>query len=282
MAAALGPFLDGELSPDKVIEVEQHLTSCPGCTEWVRFHEAIRWSTRDAVTDVAIVSPAFEQRVRAALTEEKSRPPEVVAAPPLVSSELGRSLSWRSVAPLALAASVVLAIGAWNADKSPARTSSVTEKTASAASSQDPAAALESLIDALVDDHATPTPPAVTEPQLIGRFEPEVGVPVRVPGLHQYGARLEGGNVIVVRNQRAASLRYRLGGRRVTVYVYDASRVPIRAHLEPRVLRNTAVFVGRHRGYSIAAVEKRGVGHAVATDLDDNESAELVVASFRP
>ena len=34
-------------------------------------------------------------------------------------------------------------------------------------------------------------------------------------------------------------------------------------------------------GYSIAAIEKRGVGYALATDLDDSESAELVVASMR-
>jgi hypothetical protein len=78
---------------------------------------------------------------------------------------------------------------------------------------------------------------------------------------------------------RAASLRYRLGGHRVTLYVYDSSRFPLRATLEPRVVRNMPVYVGTRRGYSIAAVERRGLGWAVATDLTDRESAELAAAS---
>jgi len=44
------------------------------------------------------------------------------------------------------------------------------------------------------------------------------------------------------------------------------------------VVRNLPVYVGSRRGYSIAALEKRGVGYAVATDLDDRESAELVAS----
>jgi hypothetical protein len=50
--------------------------------------------------------------------------------------------------------------------------------------------------------------------------------------------------------------------------------------LEPRVIGNRAVFVGVHHGYSIAAVEQRGVGYVIATDLDDRESAEML-ASIR-
>ena len=53
---------------------------------------------------------------------------------------------------------------------------------------------------------------------------------------------------------------------------------PLRATLEPRVVRNLPVYVGSRRGYSIAALEKRGVGYAVATDLNDRESAELVAS----
>ena len=107
-------------------------------------------------------------------------------------------------------------------------------------------------------------------------------MPVKVPSLSQYGAEWEGGSVVSMAKQsrRAASLRYKLDGHRLTVYVYDASRFPLRATLEPRVVRNMPVYVGTRRGYSIAAAEKRGVGYAVATDLDDTESAEIVAISF--
>jgi anti-sigma factor RsiW len=118
----------------------------------------------------------------------------------------------------------------------------------------------------------------VTEPSLIERFEPRVGVPVRLPSLQAYGARWEGGSVVPVRNRHAASFRYRLDGHRVTLYVYDASHLPLRVRLEPRVVHNAPVFVGTRRGYSIAAVERRGVGYAVATDLEQKESAELVAS----
>jgi len=45
-------------------------------------------------------------------------------------------------------------------------------------------------------------------------------------------------------------------------------------------VRNESVYVGNRRGVSIAATEHRGVGYAVATDLNDDESAELVAAVY--
>ena len=54
---------------------------------------------------------------------------------------------------------------------------------------------------------------------------------------------------------------------------------PLRARLEPRVVRELPVYVGTRRGYSIAATEQRGVGYAAAGDLDDEETAELVAST---
>ena len=70
-----------------------------------------------------------------------------------------------------------------------------------------------------------------------------------------------------------------LGDHRITIYVYDSSQFPLRARLEPRVVGNVPVYVGTRRGYSIAATEHRGVGYALASDLPDPESAELVAAT---
>jgi anti-sigma factor RsiW len=141
-----------------------------------------------------------------------------------------------------------------------------------------PVVSVEQLLDELVDYHAAPPAPQITEASLVPDLEPEVGVPVHLPELAQYGARWEGGSVVPVRNQRAAVFRYRLSEHPVTIYVYNSGRVPLRGALEPRVVRDTAVHVGERRGYSIAALEQRGVGYAVATDLDGNESAELVAS----
>jgi hypothetical protein len=109
-------------------------------------------------------------------------------------------------------------------------------------------------------------------------MEPEVGVPVHAPSLNQFGARWEGAGVIPMRNQSAARFRYEVSNHPVTDYVYNAARVPLRAALEPMVVGGVPVHVGAHRGYSIAARERRGVGYAIATDLNDEESAELVAS----
>lgn len=280
----LESFVDGELSPERVLEIEQHLIECAECCERLRFSEAVRASTYRAVRTNADArpTPAFEARVRATLSAERAREELVEEGERerRAPASGGSRLSWRSIAPMAAAAGLVLALGASYGSNDETREQKRAAQAVASAPS-DPTATVEALIETLVREHASPAPPAVTDPgpRLIHTLEPEVGVPIRIPKLQQFGARWEGGTVVPVSNQRAASFRYRLGGHRVTVYVYNAERVPIRARLEPRVVRNMPVFVGTHRGYSIAAVERRGVGHAVATDLDDDESAELAVAA---
>ena len=137
-------------------------------------------------------------------------------------------------------------------------------------------------MDDFVMHHANPPLPEVVDEALVGRLEPEVGVPVRAPSLRQYGAEWEGGSTVWMNSphRRVATLRYNLGGHHVTVFMYDASRIALGASLEPRVVHNVPVYVGTRRGYSIAASEKRGMGYAVTSDLDGSESAELLAASF--
>jgi hypothetical protein len=232
----------------------------------------VQLSTRQAVQGAVQASPAFRKRVEAALAAERAREGSDPA------ERRGRILSWRTIVPMAAAAALTL-VWAATLDNPPAVPSPHQESKVSAG-----AATVEQLIDELVSYHANPPQPEVVEEELVPRFEPQVGVPVKAPSLQQYGARWVGGSVVAVRTlgRRAASLRYSLDGHRVTVYVYDSSRYPLRSvALERRIVRDIPVYVGTRRGYSIAAAEERGVGYAVATDLNDVESAELVAASFR-
>jgi anti-sigma factor RsiW len=277
----LETFADGELSADKAVEVEQHLLECACCRERVQLSHALQVSTRRAVRADAEPSPEFQARLMRALSAERER--EAAAAE---ERERGKPLSWRVIVPMAAAAGFTLVWGAASNSNDPDRPLMRGADQASLAGGSEPApmtASVDRLIEELVDYHAAAPAPEVTEPSLIGNLEPEVGVPVQVPSLKQYGARWEGASVVPVqlppKSLRAASLRYRLGGHRVTLYVYDSSRFPLRATLEPRVVRNMPVYVGTRRGYSIAAVERRGLGWAVATDLTDRESAELAAAS---
>jgi anti-sigma factor RsiW len=275
----LDAFVDGELGPERVLEVEDHLEHCEICAERVRVADALRASTRRAVRAATVPSDAFQARVQAALRAERARvAPEATAVPaPPPPARLG----WNTAVPLAAAAAAtLLVLSATERTRAPRTPDAPVH--AAVAPAPEPlsiVATVENLLDDLVSAHATPPPPQVTEPTLVEGLEPEVGVPVHLPHLGPYGARWEGGSVIPVRNKhRAAVFRYRLSNHPVTVYVYDARNVPLRVVLEPRVVRNMPVHVGAHRGYSIAAREQRGVGYAVATDLGGEESAELVAA----
>jgi hypothetical protein len=103
---------------------------------------------------------------------------------------------------------------------------------------------------------------------------------VTLPSLAAYGAEWQGGSVMrLPRTQPAAYLRYRTrDAHSVTVYVYNASRIPLHASLRQRMFRSEPVYERSWRGYSVAAQLQHGVGYAVATDLDEARSAELVRA----
>jgi anti-sigma factor RsiW len=270
--ALLEPFRDGELGPADVVEVEEHLTDCERCTERVRLAEAIRGSLRQVVRADATVTSAFEDRIRLALVAEREREERLDPE----HEGQGRMLSWRSIVPIAAAAAVVMA---WAASAGN-RTKDVASAHANMYGSSAPAS-VEKLLEDLVKNHEHSAGPQFMEPGLLSQLEAEVGVPVKLPNFKQYGASWEGVSVVPVNNQRAASLRYRIAGHKLTVYVYDASRFPVRSKLQRRVVRDEPVYVGSRHGVSIAATERRnGVGYAVATDLNNDESAELVASIY--
>ena len=266
----LEAFGDEELAPEQLLEVEQHLVDCGTCTDRVRLNQALHLSVRGAVRNSAPVMPAFEERIAAALRAEAARED---AVDQIVEREARHHhmLSWHTVVPVAAAAAATLV---WAASTSNQQAQSRDKSPYSLAQNAD------QLLEELVDHHVNANGPQVTEPALLSQLEPEIGVPLSLPSLKDYGARWVGGSVVPVSNQHAASLRYMMGGHRVTLYVYNSSRVPIESRLKQRVVRNESVYVGNRRGVSIAATEHRGVGYAVATDLNDEESAELVAAVY--
>jgi anti-sigma factor RsiW len=267
----LEPFRDGELSPSEVVDVETHLVECERCSERLRLAEAMRVSLKQVVRAGAQVTDSFEERIRLALSAEREREER---RQPGHEAQL-RMLSWRSIGPIAAAAAVVLAYAA-SANN---RTTDVASSRASMYQSSTPAS-VEKLLEDLVSNHEHSSP-QYTEQTVLPQLESEVGVPVKLPNFKPFGASWEGLSVVPVSNQRAASLRYRIAGHRLTVYVYDAARMPVGSMLQQRVVRDEPVYVGSRHGVSIAATERRnGVGYAVATDLNKDESAELVASIY--
>jgi anti-sigma factor (TIGR02949 family) len=268
----LDAYADGELSPEQVLEIEAHLAECHACSSRLQLDHAVRKSLRRETYAAAVPTDAFRERLMRSLRAETERAEEAAKeAAPRVSM-----LSWSNIAPLAAAAAFALI---WKAlpHGSDAAQSQPVIPGVKQASVVEPFN-VEKVLNDIVDKHLDRSAPAVTEPSLVDRLEPEVGVPVHAPNLLQYGARWEGGSVVPLQNERAASLRYRLAGHRVTVYVFNSEKVPFSTRFTKRVVRNEPVYVTWKRGVSIAATDRRGVAYAVATDLSEDEGAEIVAS----
>lgn len=331
MAPAVDTYLDGELNPSQIVEVEAHLTNCSSCRERIAVDRAMRSSMRKVVPLRAPSS--LRERMQAVMAAERlrqeterreapeirdgsaacvcahdsarvlpfRRPGQVATAPLRALTRIedapsavraidsGKVVSMTSrrpsrpqsamraryAAPFAVAAGVAFAVSMHR----PAEPTVVAP--VASATSEHANLGLDGIVDDLVAQHAQPLPPEVTQPDEVRRFDPFVGVPVEPPKLQPFGAKWVGGRMLPLRDSRAAMLQYSLaGGHRISVYVYDPRRVrPESSTLRQRVVRDAPVFVGNVRGYNVAATERRGVGYAIATDLGEPESAELVAAS---
>jgi anti-sigma factor RsiW len=259
-------YLDDELEPSQLLEVEKHTASCTTCRERIQLDRAIRMGVRRTVTTRA--SASFRARVAHSMTAERWANAERTTANGVPT--------WRAVG-LAVAATVAAVVGL-ERQNAPAADGSVRPVQANATTP----VGLDALIDQFVDWHAKPLPPEITNANDLPGFEPYVGVPVRPAKLDPFGAKLLGGRILPVKEQNcAAMLQYTLdGSHRVSVYVFDPRVVGTRpSKLQPKFIGSTPVYVGQIKGWSIAAAERKGVGYAIASDLGDEASAELALAA---
>jgi len=293
----LGAHLDGQLEPVKTLEVEEHLAACEVCRERLALDRAMRGSLKRAVkmeapSDVrarmlaAMAGESARQAVReghaageAAANEgaldasavPSSRAP---ASAPVKHERPAMLRQWRTMLPLASAAALVMAWG--SASKQPV----VRGMPDTVVAGLD-----DDLLRDFVAQHSRPVPPEQQDPKQVRQFERYVGVPVHVPQVQN--ARFVGGRILPVHGgERAAMLQYELqqgaAVQRVTVFVYDPRKVQIGgAHLAPRAIGTAEVRVGQTGGYSVAVAQHRGVGYAIASDLDPEASANLVAIADR-
>jgi len=274
----LGAYVDGELEPSHVLEVDEHVAGCETCRERVQLDHAVRGSLKRTVKVVA--PEGLRSRVAAAMAAEHTRGERRVDAQAgFFSGRRGgkgqqeTSLMWRAMVPLASAAALAIVWG--TATRGP---------TSKSASSDTLRAGLasDSLIQDLVAEHSHPLPPETTDPKGVRELERYVGVPVRPANFEKRtGARLVGGRVLpMMHHERAAMLQYEIGTgadvRRVSVFVYDPRHIQVDdEELAPRAVGTAQVRVAHINGYSLALTQRAGVGYAVASNLDGDQSAQL-------
>jgi anti-sigma factor RsiW len=271
----LDPCTDGELEVEKQMEVESHVDSCSTCRERVELLRAMKGSLRRTPQPKA--PEGMMERARAAMLAEKSR---------IEARESQKRLTpWRTIVPLATAAAFALAWGAMT--KTSSRSSSMNTEHAGFG---------DELLAELVTEHSQPLPYDAKDPNEVRNFEKYVGVPVK-PGAFQTGkcpprpttqlpcgrANFVGARVVPVRQERAAMLHYEIEDgtsmRRVSVIVFDPRRINVddMDDLQPHPIGTSQVQVGHANGYSVAVTQREGVGYAIASDMDESQTAELAV-----
>lgn len=272
-SAQISSYIDGELDPGHNVDVEAHALRCGTCAERIKFLQTMRASVKR--TSNVRAPEALRARIATAMVAEKTRVREADRE----SFGGAKLVGWKYAATLAAAATVVLTVAAVK-NRDDASASKPVRATTTEASMM----GFDSLLDELVALHANPLPPETTNPEELTRFDPLVGVPVRRPAFQPLGASFNGARVHAMRERRAALLQYTVeGNHRMTVYVFDPRAIAMQAtRLQTRVVRERPVYVGKLRGYSVAAAEKGGVGYALATDLDDDRSAQLVLTAAQP
>lgn len=276
-AHSMDPLVDGELDAGHAIDVESHVAACGPCAARVALAQATRLSLKRTC---AVRAPdALRARLDAAMARERSAAAEIRATQAAISPKL---LRLRYAMGFAAAAGVVFAM-AMSRYKNPVIASDAkgSEGAVAAASL---AAPNFDLLDDLVSLHANPLPPETTNPEALQNWDPFVGVPVRRPSFQPFEARFNGARVLSIHtgDRRAAMLQYTVhGGHRVTVYVFNPRTVPVEAmRLDRRLVGQRSVYIGSLRGYSVAAAKHSGVGYAIASDLDTDESARMVLAAL--
>jgi anti-sigma factor (TIGR02949 family) len=271
---SMDSLVDGELDPGHAMDVESHVAACDPCAARVALAQATRLSLKRTC---AFRAPdALRSRLGDAMARERTSAAEVSATQAAISPKLIRL---RYAMGLAAAAGVVFAM-AMSRYKNPLDANGSPLASASIA---DPSPGFD-LLDDLVSLHANPLPPETTNPEALQNWDPFVGVPVRRPSFQPFDARFNGARVLSIPtgDRRAAMLQYTVhGGHRVTVYVFNPRTVPVEAmRLDRRLVGQRSVYVGSLRGYSVAAAKHSGVGYAIASDLDTDESARMVLAAL--
>jgi anti-sigma factor RsiW len=288
-ARLLGAYADGQLDAAKTLEVDDHLASCETCNERTALDRAMRASLKkttktsapDDVKARMLAAMTAETNREAAREEEEKNSP--VEEAPRGRGMLrhwrtnpGRSTAMRAVLPLASAAALTLAWGF--AGKQPV-TRGVPDITQGGFANDE-------ALRELVDVHKRPIRPETKDVSAVRGFEPDVGVPVRAVRFKQGNARFVGARIVNMQgSERSAVLYYEVpqgngNVQRVSVFVYDPARVHIGSeNLAPHPVGTAQVQVAQRGGYSVAVRNHGGVAYAFATDMDPDQSAQLVATA---
>jgi anti-sigma factor (TIGR02949 family) len=243
-------FLDGEFADRDKDEFEAHLAECDACRHKVRMQA--EWKKQIKAAAPREQAPAaLRNRIKRSIAKEA--PPE--------------RLSWRRwavrVMPVAAASGVLLTMIVSKVQWSPVAADVIAKHQRMAAGN-------------------LPIEFSGGPDQLKKWYADKVDFPVRVPQLcKQAACTLRGGRLASIGDKQAAYLVYDVNGDKVSVFIFDANDLPIESRRKT-VIGNREVYFDQEHGYNVALFRDRGVGYAIASELDQDQMMKLVSSAVSP
>ncbi len=259
----LDAYVDGEVDPTTQIEFERHLAVCAGCQELLAFTRHVKAEVRRSCRAVS-APPELRDRICAAMEraswEASSREGSLIRLVPMRA---------RVAVPLAAAAAVLMwltwGIGTTDEHAQQARATAMP------------------IFEDVVRVHSSELPADVRAelPQQVSSyFRDKVAFPVRPAEFERRDTRLVGARLSNVRDRRAAALYYNVGGRRMTVVVFDGPERPIQQGAFRANMLGRQLYYQQVRGYTVPVRRQDGLTYAFTGDLD-RQSVLRLAASAR-
>ncbi|MBX3272636.1 MAG: zf-HC2 domain-containing protein [Sandaracinaceae bacterium] len=276
-------FVDGELDPDTHLELEQHLTACGPCRVHLSFSRAFKSTVKEACV-VPQAPPGLAERLRAALDAEDTRrraadpaapvamgAADAGARPPLgIAGVRLVPMRARYAVPAAAAAVALAVIAAHD----------TADDDVSGGLAVQSVAAGSTIFEDIVRRHAHEHPAEVQgEPrQVASWFQGKLEFPVRPIAFPSEDVRLLGARLSNVSDREAAAFYYNVGGRRVTVMVFEPPAGLDRVAQHTRV-QGRGIYYGRAGGRMVPVVEHEGLSYAFTGDLDGRALMRLAASA---
>jgi anti-sigma factor RsiW len=254
-------WVDGELDPGAALFVETHVARCASCREEAEAIRSIKGAL-SASREGHAAPGSLRARLLAALDAEEQQKAAVEQAARRRKHGTGFVVAGAALTSLALATG-------WRGS-------------VNGGGPVAGAAMMPPLLDDIAQRHARNLPSEVSgsQPEQVANFfTGRMDIPVRPVHFRGVPAQLVGARISHVWDRMAAALYYDVGGRRVTVFVFDSAVLPQAfdaSSFQPIRVNNQPAYLGNARGYTVVVSERGGVAYAVASDMPVNDTLGIV------
>jgi anti-sigma factor RsiW len=269
--ARLDAYVDRELEPTPVLELDRHFDGCADCRCEVEVRRLLKAGV--ASTPSPVAPRALRLRVERALDAAGH------GASPVVGG--GR---WTAV--LSVAAALALAAGAWLRTDQPGGM-----QTAGLTAELPPIGVVGDIVARHMDQLPADITPERPE-QVTSWSRDKVAFRVRTVEWSEPSVRLLGARVSHIGDRQAVKLYYGVGESRLTTVVFQPSPSLHHALSDDREARRLGVLrerIGSRvlsyqnvRGYTVPMIEHGGVVYAFTGDLDQQRLLRLVASARLP